>query len=308
MTYIKGLVSVIIPTYKRTDTVIRAIDSVLNQTYKNIECIVVNDNEVSDSFSKDLATILGDYVNTNKIIYLEQSKHINGAAAINYGIRNAKGEFIAFLDDDDWWKPDKIQKQIDYLYRLDDGYGGVSTLIEFYQDGHIVRHTVPYRDGKIYKEILGREIDVATGSVLLKRKCLDNAGYFDEKLTRHQELQLLSYFTYKYKIGLLPEYLLCMENDDKRNRPMEPNQLRRMKRSFFKSVKPIMDSLSNEEQSVIYSLNRLDIVYICLKSRKYKDAFYELVKIMKNPRASIKIAKRIVRRMKEKLVNLIGNC
>ncbi len=300
MEYIKNRVSVIIPTYKRTDTVTRAIDSVIGQTYKDIECIVINDNETDDNYTLQLKEILRTYIDSGKIVFLEQPRHINGAAARNYGIKYAKGEYIAFLDDDDWWKPDKIAKQVSFIKKQATECGGVSTLVEFYSHGRVVRRTISYKGGRIYREILGREVDVATGTVLLKHECLDKAGYFDEKLIRHQELQLLTFFTYNYPIELLPEYLLCMENDDNSNRPSKPNELIRMKKAFFSSVKPVLDTLTDKEKRVIFSLNRLDILYICLKNKKFGEAITELIRILGEPAVIPKIIKRVGRRWKEK--------
>lgn len=296
--YEEGLVSVVIPTYHRAETLERAIESVLSQSYKKIECIVVNDNEPNDKYSHLLYEKLKTYIENKKIIFLEQSHHKNGAAARNYGMQHSNGEYVAFLDDDDWWKRRKIEKQVDFISRQGNECGAVSTICEFYKNDQLIRRSLPYMDGKIYKEILGREVDVTTCSVLIRRACLDKTGYFDENLKRHQEVQLLSFLAWRYEIKLIPEYLTCISIEDARNRP-KAEELEKVKRDFLESVEPIMKNLSLSERKSIISLHWLEIVYRKISERKYKSAFFDVIKILESPKAVGKSIKRIWRRMKE---------
>ncbi len=105
---INPLVSCIIPSYKRNDTITRALDSVLAQSYSNIEIIIVDDNTPNDDYSLKLQSIVNSY-NNLKIIYLQQENHINGAAARNFGIMHSHGDIITFLDDDDEWCSSKAR-------------------------------------------------------------------------------------------------------------------------------------------------------------------------------------------------------
>lgn len=103
------LVSIIIPTFNRAGVVTRAIDSVLGQTYRPVEVLVVDDGstdgtpEVLKSYGDAIVTIVQD--------------NAGPAAARNRGIRESKGDFIAFLDSDDVWLPTKLQRQVDLLQR-----------------------------------------------------------------------------------------------------------------------------------------------------------------------------------------------
>jgi glycosyltransferase involved in cell wall biosynthesis len=101
----KPLVSVVIPTYNRPEKLIRACEAVFEQTYDPIEVVVVNDN--SDADYTDVIAQLGPRIN-----YVKRNKNGGGSAARNTGIDAARGEYIAFLDDDDHWHPDKIALQI----------------------------------------------------------------------------------------------------------------------------------------------------------------------------------------------------
>ena len=106
------LVSVIITTYKRSEFLTRAINSVLKQTYKNFEVIIVDDNNKNDEYSKFTQTLLETYINRNEIKIIQHDENKGISAARNTGIKEANGEYIAFLDDDDEFLPKKIELQI----------------------------------------------------------------------------------------------------------------------------------------------------------------------------------------------------
>jgi len=99
------MVSVIIPTYNRAETIKRSIMSALNQTYKDIEVLVVDDG--STDCTKEIVADIKD----ERLRYIYQD-HVNGNVARNNGIQNAKGDYIAFLDSDDEWRKEKLETQI----------------------------------------------------------------------------------------------------------------------------------------------------------------------------------------------------
>ena len=113
------LVSVIIPTYKRYDVLSRAIDSALNQTYNNIEIIVIDDNKKESEFRKKTEETMKKYENNSKVKYIKNEKNLGGAETRNVGVKNANGEFIAFLDDDDEFVNDKIEKQMKHYKKIE---------------------------------------------------------------------------------------------------------------------------------------------------------------------------------------------
>ena len=98
---VKPLVSVIIPTYKRSKSLNRAIDSVLSQTYPNIEIIVVDDNGKGSKYQIETEKSLENYIKTDKIKYITHDVNRNGSAARNTGFKHSMGEYINFLDDGD---------------------------------------------------------------------------------------------------------------------------------------------------------------------------------------------------------------
>lgn len=299
--YITGLVSVVMPTYKRSEMLSRAIDSVLAQTYTNLELLLVNDNGPDDDFTKDLLQRVSVYDNDSRFELILQEKHINGAVARNVGIRQAKGEYIAFLDDDDWWEINKIEEQVKALKELDESWGGVSCKFTQYdKNGNIVGKSEKYPDGYIYKDILYLLSDVATGTLLLRRAAFDTTRYFDEKLLRHQDLQLLVDFTSKYKLKEVDQYLHCVDVSDTQNRP-DPEKLIQHKKTFFESVASVIDEMTISERHCIWAVHRLELGYVCLKNGKFGKGLIYCLSIFRSPKAFALGMKKISAKMRQSL-------
>lgn len=124
----KPLVSVIIPSHNRFDFLINAIESVQNQTYKNVEIIVVND------CSKEQKYYEFEFEKNVKVINLEKNQrdvlgYISAGHVRNFGIENSKGKYIAFLDDDDIWLPEKLKIQINKLENSNNKFSSTEGLI-----------------------------------------------------------------------------------------------------------------------------------------------------------------------------------
>jgi glycosyltransferase len=283
--YIKGLVSVVMPTYKRFDKLPRAIESVLNQTYSTLELLLVNDNDPDDKFTEYVKEISKKYLSDTRFKLILQDKHINGAVARNIAINHAKGEYIAFLDDDDWWEHNKLEEQVKTLSKLDNSWGGVSCKFKLYDINlNIIGKTRKYRDGYIYKDILFLQSDVATSTLLLRRSALDETGYFDEKLLRNQDLQLLVFFTYKYKLMEVDKYLHCVDVSDAQNRPSGDKAVS-VVNNFFKSVKPILDTLTPSELRTVKAIRNIEIAFVYFKECRYMMAMRYFIKVLKSPKA-----------------------
>lgn len=298
MDYIQGLVSVVIPTYKRADKLKRAIDSVIGQTYPDLEILVVNDNEADDEYTKRLKEIFAD-IKDPRVRLIMQDAHINGAAARNAGIKAAKGEYIAFLDDDDVWAKRKIERQVDTLSSLDESFGAVSTLFRSFLGHKVISRSLPYKDGCIWEDILLRNVDVTTCSILIRRRALDETGYFDENLLRHQEVQLLSYLAHRYKIYLLKEYLLYVDAWGENN--PDSGKMVKCKKDFLRSVKPLMDELPPRRRKRIVTMHQFEAAYVFWKEKNYPKAAGYLRPMLKDPVACYYAVLRMIKRMRGKM-------
>lgn len=299
--YIEGLVSVVIPTYKRTDKLERALDSVLSQTYKEIELLLVNDNVPDDEYSVALIERVKKYESDQRFHLLLQERHINGAVARNYAIKRAKGEYIAFLDDDDWWEPTKLEKQVAILSQLDESWGGASCLITQYDaEGNIIGKTRKYREGYIYKDVIFMTTDVATGTLLLRHEALDKAGYFDEALIRSQDIQLLTNFTYKYKLKLVDEHLHCADCSDAQNRIVDEKKFLSVFDAYFNSVSIVMNSLKRSEFVCAKCIREFLLSFVLLRNKQFKKGAYYIFRGLRSPLAVVKTTAIYMRKRNER--------
>ena len=197
-------VSVIIPLYNREDFIAQAVQSVLDQTYKNIELIVVDDG--STDSSREVLKKFG-----GKIRILEHLGHVNKgqSAAINLGLRFSEGKYVAILDSDDLFAPEKIQFQIEFLGKNPD-IGVV------YTNGQAINE-----EGKFLYQIYDRSHNVPEGpeavllsswfnvpsNALVERSVFDEVGEFDESMRSAQDHDMAVRLAETTKIGFLPEVL-----------------------------------------------------------------------------------------------------
>lgn len=198
------LVSVIIPTYKRSDTLTRAIDSVLNQTYPNIEIIVVDDNGEGTEYQKATEQRLKGYIESSKITYIKHKVNKNGSAARNTGFRASKGEYINFLDDDDIFLKVKIATQIQKLRNTDKFIGGTYATINYLSKNRKGEGFIsPYygtKNGNLLKDFLLGKLRFNTSGLLFKREVIEFLNGFDESYRRHQDFEFMIRFFRNYQL------------------------------------------------------------------------------------------------------------
>jgi glycosyltransferase involved in cell wall biosynthesis len=180
-----ALVSVIVPVYNRAHLVTETVASILGQTYRNIEIILINDGSTDDSL-KVIQTLQQEHPDVIRIIDQENQGQI---IARNQGIQQARGQYIAFLDSDDLWVPDKLELQMPLF---DDGvglvYGGVELINE---DGETTGFDAcdPAIQGEIYPQLLVKN-RMTGGSVMVLRAALDRVGVFDPEFSAAENWDL----------------------------------------------------------------------------------------------------------------------
>ena len=179
-------VSVIIPTHNRAHFLRDAISSVLSQTFQDVEIIVVDDAS-TDNTSEVVAAF-----NDERIRFLRHDTNKGGSAARNTGILASKCDYIAFLDDDDEWLPDKLRKQMEILLASPPEVGGVYTgcLDVDKASGKVIRQRIPTKRGNLSHELVIENCVGGTSTMLLKKVCLEHVGLFDESLPRSQDYDL----------------------------------------------------------------------------------------------------------------------
>lgn len=196
------MVSAIITTYKRPIEILqRAIDSAINQTYQNIEIIVVNDNPDEAVLDNQIRTMIQNK-GIGRIRYIVHTKNYGACRARNTGILAARGEFIAFLDDDDEWLPEKTQMQLSAFTSEKIGMvtGPYYDITELLPDVVINKRT---QSENLFRELLRANILGGSSIPMMRCKVFDICGMFDEKLLSSQDYDMWLRIAQKYEIKCL---------------------------------------------------------------------------------------------------------
>ena len=268
------LVSVIIPTYKR-ECVARAIDSVLKQSYEKFEVIVVDDNDSESMHRISLEIAMRKYKNNHKVKYLQHEKNKNGSAARNTGIRKAKGDYIAFLDDDDYFSPNRLEILVSNLEKNSD-YDAAYSSAAFVRNRRIIDIGRAEMSGSYERELLLEKFQIFTGSNLFfTRKSILNLGGFDESFLRHQDYEVLIRFFKKYKILAVDKILVVKNSDDRSNIPTS-EKLYEIKQKYFQTFRNSIDLMSEEEKKFFYKNNYLNLLKNSIANKNKQ--IYKIVK------------------------------
>jgi glycosyltransferase involved in cell wall biosynthesis len=205
-------VSVVIPTYNRAGHITRAIDSILAQTYRHYEIIVVDDGSTDET-----SDVLASY--SNRIRYLYQD-NAGPAAARNCGVQHSCGAWIAFLDSDDVWAPNKLERQLSQCLSLnaDLSFHDLSFPNQNGQDisswnDHVYKKHVnlmPLKTGILldaYQRMMTTGHVFLTTTFLVKRAAICDVGCFNETLRTSEDLDLYFRLAARYRVAYLAETL-----------------------------------------------------------------------------------------------------
>lgn len=214
-------ISVIITTYKGSSHLERAIDSVLNQTFSDFEIIIVDDNDPSSEERKKTERVVKDYLNGvkgNTIFYIQHKKNKNGAAARNTGIQKARGKYIAFLDDDDFYMPERLEKC--YAKLEETHANAIYTSVIYANDSKITGIKCATQKGNLFNELLLDENLLGTGSNLfVKRDRILKLKGFDERYRRNQDYEFMLRYFKTETIEFINEFLVVKAVNDTINLP-----------------------------------------------------------------------------------------
>lgn len=184
----KELVSVVITTYNRPYSLKKALNSVKKQTYSPIEIIIVD-----DAGKIPASKIVKD----EKVRIVRHKKNEGLAAARNTGFRNAKGKYVAFLDDDDEFLPEKIKKQVKLSKTKSDNYAFVYCGQKVYRPNGSFFVMTPKHRGNVKKSIINEGISSISSTYLFRKNALEEIGGFDERLKNNIDHDLWMTFASK---------------------------------------------------------------------------------------------------------------
>ena len=271
------MISVIIPTYKQTGFLRTSIESVLSQTYQSFEIIVVDDNNPDTEDRKRTELLMQEFEDNSHVCYIKHEKNKNGSAARNTGFQASKGEYISFLDDDDYWEPEKLEKQLNYLVSHPEN--DAVYCYTYVRGG--AKNPNHACEGNIAIKYLTNYVSLQTSCVLLTRKAVEKLNGFDESFNRHQDYEfLLRFFFAGFKIGCVPEYLSHKTSAGANNVP-KGEKLNQLKEKFFATFDKQFDELEKQQPGVknkIIVANYAKVFESHLAGRRYKLAFQIFLK------------------------------
>jgi glycosyltransferase involved in cell wall biosynthesis len=242
------LVSIIIPTYNRPKRVKEATKSVLNQTYQNIEVIIVDDNS-----DYDLDRIR---IHDERTTYLQNDENRGAPHSRNKGFEASNGAYVNFLDDDDLFLPSKIEKQIN-AFQADPSLDVVMCHVKYQRPEHDdITKNIPRAD--LHRALLKRYAVYSTGAHLIRRDAVKAIGGFDERLVANQEYDLHIRLSENHAYGGVDEALTV-------NREA-PGQISYDFQKKTQATKQLWDKHKNKfKEHDAYAYNYARFTYLTLK-------------------------------------------
>ncbi len=271
------LISVIIPTFGNPTFLRKAIESVLRQTFIYFELIVVDDNNPNTKSRIETESIMKDYISDIRVIYIKHSRNMNGAAARNSGFAAAKGRYIALLDSDDEYMPDRLKRCFDEMERATNEYAGVYTGCEFRKGGKAYHFEKSVPSGNFLVETLACRFMFCTGSnIFVRKSVVDELNGFDPTFLRHQDYEFLVRVFQKYSIIGIPE-ILVVKNNENTNVP-DAEKLANIKTHYLVKYNYLIKDLSEKEVSFIYRANYIEVAETAMAQKQFKLAnnYYKL--------------------------------
>jgi glycosyltransferase involved in cell wall biosynthesis len=202
--YVAGKVSVVIPCYNRASYVGEAVDSVLDQTYENLEVIVVDDGSTDDSLA-----VVRSYGDRVKVLQHPGGVNRGQSAAINLGVAHADGEYVAILDSDDYWALDKLEKQVAVL-QADPAIGlvyGNARVVDAYGNLLYTRYGEYHEERNEPGRILVDCYFSVPSNALIRHAVLDAVGGFNEELRAAQDHDMAIRIAEATRLAYIPDVM-----------------------------------------------------------------------------------------------------
>ena len=201
-------VSVIIPTYNRAHLISQALESVFAQTFRDYEVIVVDDGSTDDTHG-----VLEPY--RHRIHYVWQENY-GISAARNKGILLSRGDYVAFLDSDDTWYPDKLKQQVAYLERHPHVSVVYGQILADLGEGSNGKKVLPRKVVRTFQDLVRESNTIPTSVTMVRRKCFETVGLFNPSFPVAEDfelwLRIARHFRIEYLEGIVGEYKVHASN------------------------------------------------------------------------------------------------
>ena len=291
------LISIIVPTYERSTLLPRALDSIYAQTWKNIEVIVVDDNLPGSVFEKDTYNILQPYLRRNNFLYIKTAGKTGGGAARNYALNQCHGEYIAFLDDDDRYLPEKLERQVTFMQKnqLDGSYHDIRWFGENEKqvEYRSLDYTKDYSQQGLLKAHILHSIAPTAAYMFRRERLLETEG-FGVVPSGQDFILMLRCIENGMKICYLPgAYVIQYLHSGKRvslgdNKVKGENMLYELKHKYFYLLTP-------KERRYVKFRHYAVLAFSSMRSRRGLQAVkYALITVKCSPILCLKEAVRYV--------------
>ncbi len=211
------LVSIIILTYNRVKLVKESISSIIQQTYPHFELLVIDDGS-NDGTDQEIQLITDKRLRYFKLEHCGHTGHLK-----NFAMKKASGDFIAFNDSDDNWKPDKLEKQMKLFSEFSQIGFSITDVITIQEDKILIQHSynsqLTNECTNIFERMIAFRFLVYPFTLVMKRECLERTGWFDEEMVSG-DYHFIMRLAYHFKAGILYEPLVWrrVHDDNMSNR------------------------------------------------------------------------------------------
>ena len=266
------MVTAVITTCKREPSMVsRAIDSVINQTYRDIELIIVDDSPGDYPLRKAVEMAVRGYENKREDIsvkYIAHDKNLGACAARNTGIKYAQGEYIAFLDDDDEWMPEKTEKQITVMDATNAALVYCGRICKDDETGSSSVEKVEYHRGNVFKPLLYQNFIGSASFPLIKCSVLRGIGGFDELMQSAQDCDTWLRIAEKYMIDYVSEPLVIYHTH--KGEQITSNPIKKIK--GLERLNQKYKSFIDDDPNLWHRRHMILVLYYAMNGEKKKAA------------------------------------
>lgn len=260
------LISVVVPTHSGAAVISRAIDSVLSQTYPNVEVIVVDDNGKGTDEQINTEVAIQKYSSNDRVKYVIHEVSRHGSAARNTGVKNSKGKYVALLDDDDYFLPNNLMEHYETHISHDENYA-VSFCGMHLIRNNIEEDIISIHEGSVLVDFLMGRMRVGSSLVMVRRSVYEEIGGFDESFKRHQDWEFLTRIFANYKLASTHKIGIVKINLN-RNSARNPKTFEDNRIYFLGKMSAIINSLPPKNVQEIYDMHYASIAKEYLRSRQ----------------------------------------
>ena len=264
----KDKVSVIIPTFGKPDRLKNAIQSVCSQDYDNVEIIVVDDNDPKTEYRAQTESIMLQFQD-ERLIYLKHPCNKNGATARNTGIKKASGEYICFLDSDDFYLSNHISDSVNYLISNPEKMAVCCGVVIVTNDCLKGLYDIECKND-FCKELLHNTSLLGTGSnIFIRRACLKEIVGFDESFRRYQDVEFMLRLSSRFEVGIIRQPGVVKVNSGMHS--LNYTKLKDASDFFIEKFDYMLLSLSLSERQLFWDKINKELLRAAILSGRYEN-------------------------------------